>query len=76
MLTIVYASYGTAMGHRQETLATAGRRTERGRRPGVAMCLRRATAAMVALFGRRSRRDGIGPVAFGVPATGVLAVTR
>jgi hypothetical protein len=69
MLTIVYASYGTAMGHPQEALEQATRATAMPhRRPSLTTKARRATGAALELVGRRLGGGGARKVAGTAPA--------
>jgi hypothetical protein len=56
MLTIDYASYGTAFGHGQEALAKAAQAgAEQRLRPALATRTRCATGAALRLIGQRLR---------------------
>ena len=69
MLPIVYASYGTAMGHRQEVLAQAAQSTaDRQWRPSPVTEARRVAGAVLVRVGRRLSGNRAGAVAGRAPA--------
>jgi hypothetical protein len=69
METIVYASYGTAMGHDPETLARVARAPgERVPRPPLSTIARHAIGGALVRLGRRLEGSGTGALAGGAPA--------